>query len=110
MTISKSRLRSQPKPSQKPPVSSKAQNQDLRDMMFFAYSKSKYRPKFRSLVHQSDNIQIKFKMPTPPQEPLASSESPCLDLKDMDVLGNFKIKTKPKLGTWVYKRPLAISR
>ena len=41
----------------------------------------------------SDNIQIKIKIPNPSQERPASSKAPNQDLKDMDVLCNFKIKT-----------------
>ena len=40
----------------------------------------------------SDHIQIKIKMPTPSQEPPASSKAPNEDLKDMDVLCTFKIE------------------
>ena len=40
----------------------------------------------------SDHIQIKIKMPTPSQEPPASSKTPNKNLKDMDVLWPFGIK------------------
>ena len=40
----------------------------------------------------SDHIQIKIKMPTPSQEPPASSKAPNEDLKDMDVFCTLKIK------------------
>merc|ERR1712112_695593 len=40
----------------------------------------------------SDHIQINIRMPSPSQEPLASSKAPNQDLKDMDVLCTFKIK------------------
>ena len=40
----------------------------------------------------SDHSQIKINMPTPSQEPPASSKAPNEDLKDMDVLFTFKIK------------------
>ena len=42
----------------------------------------------------SDNIQLKIKMPNPNQEPPASSWAPIEDLKDMDVLCTFKMKTE----------------
>merc|ERR1711954_544487 len=42
----------------------------------------------------SDHIQIKIKMPNPSQEPPAPSKPPNEDLKDMDVLCTFKIKTE----------------
>ena len=45
-----------------------------------------------SLSKTSDHIQIKIKMPTPHQEPPASSKSANEVLKDMDVLCTFKIK------------------
>ena len=40
----------------------------------------------------SDHIQIKIKMQNPGQEPPTSSKAPNDDLKEMDVLCNFKIK------------------
>ena len=40
----------------------------------------------------TDYIQIKIKIPTPSQEPPASSKAPNDDLKDMDVLCTFKIE------------------
>ena len=40
----------------------------------------------------SDHIKIKINMPNPIQEPLASSKAPNENLKDIDVLCNFKIK------------------
>ena len=43
-----------------------------------------------------DNIQIKIKMPNPSQEPRVSSKAPNEDLKDMDVLCNFKINIESK--------------
>ena len=62
--------------------------------MFFAPSKSRYRAKiqFMAVSKTSNHIQIKKKMPNPSQEPPASSKAPNEDLKDMDVLGTFKIK------------------
>ena len=63
-----------PNPSQEPPASSIAPNEDLKDM------------------DVSDHIQIKIKMPNPSQESQASSKAPNEDLKDMDVLCTFKIK------------------
>ena len=40
----------------------------------------------------SGHIQINIRMPSPSQEPPASSKAPNKDLKDMDVLCTFKIK------------------
>ena len=39
-----------------------------------------------------DHIKIKIKMPKPSQEPPASCNAQNEDLKEMDVLSNFKIK------------------
>ena len=44
------------------------------------------------VLKTNDHIQIKIKMPNPSQEPPASSKAPNEDLKDMDILCNFKIK------------------
>ena len=108
-------------PSQEHPASSKAPNQDLKDMdvlctfkikieslqhppkpkirtyrthMVFAPSKSRWRAKIQimGISKTSNHIQIKIKMPNPSQEPPASSKAPNEDLKDMDVLCTFKIK------------------
>ena len=40
----------------------------------------------------TDHIKIKIKMPSPSQEPPASSIAQNQDLKDMDVLCNIKMK------------------
>ena len=42
----------------------------------------------------SDHIKIKIKMQNPTQEPPASYKAPNDDLKDMNVLCTFKIKTE----------------
>ena len=42
----------------------------------------------------SDQNKIKIGMPNPSQKSLASSKFPNEDLKDMDVLCTFKIKTE----------------
>ena len=67
-----------PNSSQEPPVSSKATNQDFKDMMFFAPSKSRQRAKFWIIGKSktSDHIQIKIKMLNPSQEPPVSSKAP----------------------------------
>ena len=64
--------------------------------MFFAPSKSRKRAEIwiKGVSKTSDHIQIKIKMPNPSQEPPVSSKVPNDDLKDMDVLCNFKIKIK----------------
>ena len=40
----------------------------------------------------TDHFKIYIRMPNPSQEPKASSKAQTFDLKDMDVLGIFKIK------------------
>ena len=70
-------------PIQKPPVSSKAPNQNLKGMDFLCTLKIKIESKkFRSWIH----IQIKIQMPNPSQELPASSKAPNKDLKDIDVI------------------------
>ena len=64
-----------PNPSQEPPVSSKALNEDLKDITI-------------------NLIQIKINMTNPSQEPSASPNSLNEDLKDMYALCTFKIKIK----------------
>ena len=82
-----------PNPSQEPPVSSKAPNEDSRTWMFFAPSKSREQAKIyiTDISKTSDHIHIKIKMPNPSQEPPASSKVPNEDLKDMDSFCTFKI-------------------
>ena len=83
-----------PNPSQDPPASSKAPNEDLKDMDVLCTFKIKIESKNldHGISKTSDYIQIKIKMLKPSQEPLASSKVPNEDLKDMDVLYTFKIK------------------
>ena len=47
-----------------------------------------------SVLKTSDHIQIKINMPNSSQESPASSKAQNDNLKDMDVLGTFKIKTE----------------
>ena len=44
------------------------------------------------VLKTSDHIEIKIMIPNLSQDPPASSKAPNEDLKDMDVLGTFKIK------------------
>ena len=48
------------------------------------------------VLKTSDHIKIKIKIPTPSQEPPASSEVQNQEFKDLDVLGTFKIKRESK--------------
>ena len=74
-------------PSQEPPVSSKAPNQDLNKMDVLC----NFKIENLGIAKASDHIQIKIKMPNLSQEPPASSKAPNEDLKDMDVLCTFKL-------------------
>merc|ERR1712082_326007 len=74
-----------PNPGQKPPASSKAPNQDLKDLDVLSTFKIKIESQNSDhwFIKDSDHIQIKIKMPNPSQEPPASSKAPNDDLKDM---------------------------
>ena len=64
--------------------------------MFFAPSKLRERAKIWNLglPNTSDHIKINIRMPNPSQEPPASSKAPNQDLKDINVLYTFKIKSE----------------
>ena len=64
-----------PNPRQEPPASSKAPNQDLKDMYVLCTSKMKTEGKIYNigLTKTSDPFQIKIMMPNPRQEPPVSS-------------------------------------
>ena len=81
-----------PNPSQEPPASSKAPNEDSKDMDVLWTFKVKIDSQIWNMdvLKPSDNIQIKIKMPNPRQEPPASSKAPNEDLKDRDVLCTFR--------------------
>ena len=80
--------------SQYPPVSSKAQNQDLNDMdvlCTFKIKKESQNLGYGFIKDQWPN-QNQDQDANPSQEPPASSKAPNEHLKDMDVLCTFKIK------------------
>ena len=83
-----------PNPSQEPPESSKAPNEDLKDMVVLCTFKIKIESNNsdHGSTKDSDHIQIKIKMPNPSQEPPVSSKVQNQDLKDMDVFCNLKFK------------------
>ena len=83
-----------PNPSQEPPASSKAPNEDLKDMDVLCTFKIKIERKnqIMGISKTNDHIQIKIKMPNPSLEPPVSSKAPNKDLKDMDILCTLKIK------------------
>ena len=82
-----------PHPSQDSPASSKAQNEDFKDIDFLCTLKPGKRAKTQNMgvSNTSDHIQIRIKMTNPSQEPSASFKAPNQDFKDMDVLCTFKI-------------------
>ena len=79
-----------PNPSQEPPSSSKAQNQDFKNMDVLCTFKIKIENK--NSDHRCTKDQIKIQMQNSSQEPPVSSKVPYQDLKDIDVLCIFKIK------------------
>ena len=83
-----------PNPSQESPASSKAPNEDLKDMDVLFIFKIKIETQILEYVvtKAREHIQMKIKMPNPNQESPASSKAPNEDLKDMNVLCTFKIK------------------
>merc|ERR1712082_77958 len=82
-----------PNPNQEPPASSKAPDQDLKDMDVLYTFKIKIESQNSEywLPKTSNHIQINIRMQNPSQEPPAPSKAPDQDLKDMDVLCTFKI-------------------
>ena len=76
-------------------MSSKAPNQDLKDMDFlctFKIKRERANILNMGVSETSDHIVINIKMPNPSQEPPVSSKTPNHDLQDMSVLYTFKIK------------------
>ena len=62
-----------PNPSQEPPLSSKASNEDLKDFDLFEHSKPTLRTKIwhMGVSKTGDHMENKIKIPNPSQEPLA---------------------------------------
>ena len=82
-----------PNPSQEPPASSKAPNQDLKGMDVLCTFKIKRAKNWNmGVLKTSDHIQIKINIPNSSQEPPASFKVLNEDLKGMDVLCTFQIK------------------
>merc|ERR1711954_628762 len=83
-----------PNPSQEPPASSKAPNEDLKDMDVLCTFQIELGSQILNMGirNTNDHIKIKIKMPNPSQEHPASSKASNKDLKDMDVLCTFKFK------------------
>merc|ERR1711954_625925 len=72
-----------PNSSQEPPASSKAPNEDLKDMDVLCTFKIEMRAKIwiMGISKTSDNIQIKIKMPTPQSGTSSILQSPKSVLK-----------------------------
>ena len=83
-----------PNPSQEPPVSSQAPNEDLKDLDVLCAFKIKIQPKFRKKVYQRPVTISKSRSRFQPQSGTTSphQKTPNQDLKDLDVLCTFKIK------------------
>ena len=81
-------------PIQEPAASSKAPNQNLKDMDILCTFKIKIDIPIWSMgiTNTKDHIHIKINMPNPSQEPPASYKVPNEDLKNVDVLCTFKIQ------------------
>ena len=81
-------------PSQEPPASSKALNEDLKDIDVLCTLKIKIENQDSDYGYMktSYHIQINIKIPNPSQEPPVSSKALNEDLKDIDALCTFKIK------------------
>ena len=101
-----------PNPRQEPPASSKALNQDLKDMDVLCTFKTMIESQQleHGYINSNDYIQIKIMIPNPSEEHLASSKAPNQDLKDMVVICTFKIEKNPKFGELVYQRLITISK
>ena len=83
-----------PNHNQEPPASSKAPNEDLKDMDVCCTFKTKIESQNleHGCIKTSDHTQIKVKMLNPRKEPPFPTKAPNQDLKDMDVLYTFKTK------------------
>ena len=90
------------KTNQDPPASSKAPNQDLKDMDILCIFKIKIESRNSDHVYIKDQWAYQFKMSNPSKEPPASSKAPNQDLKDIDVLCTFKIKIESQNLDHVY--------
>ena len=93
-----------PNPSHEPPASSKAPNEDLKDIdVLCTFEIKKERAEILNIgvIKTSYNIQVKTKMLNLSQKPLALTKAPNKDLKDMDVLFTFQIKVESQNSEYV---------
>ena len=82
-------------PSQGPPAFSKARNQDLKDMDFFAPTESGERAKIQNMAVSKTVTKPNQDQDAKPQSETSSIlGSPKSGLKDIDFLCTFKIKTE----------------
>ena len=82
-----------PNPNQEPSASSKAPNQDLKDMDVLCTFKISLEEKncIRGLSNFKNHIKIMIKMPNFNPDPSASTNAVNLDLKEIDALCPFQI-------------------
>ena len=83
-----------PNSSQEPPATSKAPNEDLKDMDVLCTFKIKIESQILNICvsNTSHHIQIQIKIPNPCQEPPAPTKASNQDSNEMDVLCTFKYK------------------
>ena len=93
-----------PNPSQEPPASSKAKNQDLKEIDDLCTFKMKIESKnfYQGYIKDQWPYPNKIKMPNPTQESPASSKAPNEDFMDKDVLCTFKIKNESRNSDYGY--------
>ena len=102
-----------PNPSQEPPVSSKAPNQDLKDMVALCNFKTKIESQI--LEHGFIKVQSPYPKQYQDAKPQSGTSSPhkC-PTSGLKVHGcSFHLQNqerKPKFGTWAYQRPVTISK
>ena len=102
-----------PNPCQEPPTSSKAPNEDLKDMDVLCTIKIMIESQKldHGCIKTSDHIQIKIKIPNPSQEPQASSKDPNEDVRGHGCSLHLQNQDREqKFRSWVYKRPMTISK
>ena len=95
-------------PTEEPSASSKAQNKDLKGMVFFAPSKSRFRAKIwiMGISKTSDHIKIKIKMLNPSQELPSPFKAPNKDLKERYVFCTLIIKIESKNSNHGYTKDM----
>merc|ERR1712239_81261 len=83
-----------PNPTHEAPASSKAPNEDLKDMDVLCTFKIKIKSQNfdHNIIKTSDHIKIKIKMPNPSQEHPASSKASNEDLKGHGCFLHLQIK------------------